>query len=93
MSWVRFPVTAGLFTFLYFCLITSLFNPVPTRESQSSLMWVALQKTKFITSLSAAVANTLFVEVIPLSHLSLSPEGVTVGHLPPSAAAMSSRAQ
>ena len=56
-------------------------------------MWVAFQKTMFITSLSAGVVNTLFVEGIPLSHLSLSPEGVTVGHLPPSAAAMSSRAQ
>ena len=25
LSWVRFPATAGLFTFLYFCLITSKF--------------------------------------------------------------------
>ena len=26
VSWVRFPATAGLFTFLYFCLITSKFH-------------------------------------------------------------------
>ena len=26
VSWVRLPATAGFFTFLYFCLITSKFN-------------------------------------------------------------------
>ena len=26
VPWVRLPATAGLFTFLYFCLITSKFN-------------------------------------------------------------------
>ena len=32
VSWVRFPAAAGLFTFLYFCLITSklLFNGLST---------------------------------------------------------------
>ena len=65
------------------------------RELQSSSMQVALQTANFITSLSVAVANTVFLEVIVLSHFSfsLSPEGVIVCHLPPSAAAMSSRAQ
>ena len=63
VSWVRLPVTAGFFTFLYFCLITSKFKYSYLIDSQindngipTAFCW---HKTYFLLLSSLLLAHFL----------------------------------